>query len=142
MKALIVASLVGMSFGHFGTTPLTQNSDIESASQPLRTSTASTTLYLPGSGHRSAQTNAEIAESVDAAASNIEDAISKAPSVARAMAGSINEHGPVRALLYEDPAVKEATESMGSSLGRGLRALADALRSDMSDGARHVRPQG
>jgi len=141
MKTLIVASLVGMSFGHFGTPAITQTSEIESEKQAMRSSSTTTTLNLPGSSYRSAQVNADIAESVDVAATNIEDALSKAPSVAHAMAQSINEHGPIRAILYEDSAVKEATDSMGASLGRGLRALADAVKRDMADGARHARPQ-
>lgn len=139
MKSLIVASLIGLSAGHFGLgsvdTDLNQ-AERNAENRPVPT----TTLQLAGASQRSGEANLAIQASVDQAADDIDDAFGKAPNVATAMARSINEHGVVRAILYEDPQVKSATDDFAASLGRGLRAIGDAIARDMIEGTKQLHP--
>lgn len=138
MKTLIVASLFGLAAGQYGTN-VTEPEPAPSVAAEQSQTVPTTTLMLPGAEYRTADANMAIAADVNNAATHIEASLDKAPGVASAMAKSINTHGPVRAILYEDPEVKAAADSMATSLGRGLRALGDAITRDMTEGSRQLQ---
>ena len=139
MKSLIVASMFGLAAGHYGT-EIQQSPSVDTVAAVATSSAPTTRLQLAGSEYRSESANQAIAIDIDSAANHIDTALGQAPNVATAMAHSINTHGPVKALLYEDPEVKAATDSFANSLGRGLRSLADAITRDMTEGAKQLHP--
>jgi hypothetical protein len=148
MKELIVTALLGLSVGHFGSsvtsTPVdTDTNQVQHQVQiQEQIPKTTTTLQLAGSERRSAETNALIAAKVDEASINIDAALAQAPDAAAAMASSINQHGVVKAILYNDPQVTAINQSIGQSMGRGLRALADAVTADMVDATKELHGNG
>lgn len=141
MKTLIVASMLGLAAGQYSTEPSTSTNTVPVTMERV-THVPTTTLQLSGTEQRSPETNQAIAQDVEVASVHLDQAFDQAPHVAAAMARSINEHGPIKAILYDDPEVKSATNSFATSLGRGLRALGDAVAKDMTEGTKqlHAHP--
>lgn len=141
MKSLIVAGLLTMAAGQYGANVVFAPEF--SAGEPMNAGprVAETRLELTGAEHRSAAANLAIGQDIERASTHFEDAFGKAPQVATAMAYSVQAHGPIKAILYDDPSVKSATTGFAESLGRGLRALADAVARDMAEGTKQLHPQ-
>jgi len=137
MKSYLVASLAALSIGMYGIPRIDGLPTVAHDNQGATT----TTLQLTGADHRPEALNAQISQQVDLASAYLESALDKAPAVAMGMARSIQQHGVIRAILYDDPQVTGPSNEMAADLGKGLRALGDAVAMDMVHGANANRDQ-
>lgn len=141
MKSLIVASLIGLSAGHFGPhDEVNSVNEVRFTSTEITQTAPVTTIEFSSSANQSDHADMMTDPDMEVAAQNIEEALNQAPNIAASMGHSINEHGVVRAILFQDPEVKASTDSFGASLGRGLSAMAKAVTRDMVEATKQLHP--
>lgn len=162
MKTLIVATLMGMAAAHYGiddTAPQSRSNIAQLGSSPQVAEGVEAPaiagnfeipaaqiafdtqgrpfepLRMPAAKNNGLSVPPGLASDVAQGVSGLDEALSRMPRVAVAMARSIDEHG-LAALAYDDPKVKVETDSLAQALGRGLGGIAQAVAKDMTETAR------
>lgn len=73
---------------------------------------------------------APIVHDVEAGISSLDTSVRRLPGYTAQMAHRVDQHG-IRALVYEDPELKQAGREIGAGIGTGFRHLAVALGKDL-----------